>query len=95
VAEGFVIDTGQARQMSEQLAGVARTIEGFPPGPQASGQLGSGAIEKAVSDFESKFATARQNLTKSVSTSRGGFAAAASNTTNIDQQTAQEASTLK
>jgi hypothetical protein len=94
LAQRFVVDTGKAQQMGERLTSVGKSIESLPPGPQPSGQLGSGALERAWSEFERSFAAARQNLARSISNSASGFTALVSGSNNIDQQKAQEAKTI-
>jgi hypothetical protein len=94
LAESFVVDTAKAQQLGDRLTSIGQTIEGFPPGPQPSGPLGTGVIERAWSEFERGVATARQNLARAVGGSGSGFAAVASGTTNLDQQKAQEARTI-
>jgi hypothetical protein len=94
LAKGFVVDTGKAQQMGERLTSVGSSIEGIPPGPQARGPLGSGSLQGALSEFESSFATARQNLASSIKDSAGRFTALASGAINLDQQEAQEVETL-
>jgi hypothetical protein len=92
LAERFVVDIDEARQLSERLAAIARAIGSVPPGPRPHGPLGTGVLERAWSDFERGFARARQNLVLSVRNSSSGFAAVASGTTRNDQQQAQQAS---
>jgi len=94
LAKGFVVDTGKAQQVGDRLTSIGKTIEGFPPGPQSRGQLGSGIIERAMSEFERSFATARQNLVTSLSASAGGFTGLAKGATSLDQRNAQEAEKL-
>lgn len=94
MAERFVVDTGKAQQLSDRLTSAGSRIEGVPPGPQPGGPLGSGALERAWSEFERTFATARQNLARSVKNSGSGFAAVSKGTINLDQQKAQEAKTI-
>jgi hypothetical protein len=94
LAEGFVVDTGKARQVSDRLTSAGRSIEGLPPGPQPGGPLGSGVLARAWSEFEKSVATARQNLARSINDSASGFAALASGATDLDQQQAQEISSV-
>lgn len=94
MAQRFAVDTAKAQQVGDRLTSVGRAIEGLPPGPQPSGPLGSGVLERAWSEFERSFATARQNLARAVSNSAGGFATLVSGTNNADQQKAQEAKTI-
>jgi hypothetical protein len=94
VAKGFVVDTGKAQQVGDRLTSVGKAIEGLPPGPKPRGQLGSGVIERAWSEFEQSFAAARQNLVKSVNDSARGFTGLAKNATSLDQRKAEEAEKL-
>jgi hypothetical protein len=94
MAGEFVVDSDKAQQVSQRLTSVGQTIEGFPPGPQPSGPLGSGVLERAWSEFERGFAAEKQKLARSVTGTGEGFAAVASGTNRIDQQKAQEAEAL-
>jgi hypothetical protein len=94
VAKAFVVDTGKAQQVGDRLTSIGKAIEGLPPGPQARGQLGSGIIERAWTEFERAFSTARQNLVKSVNDSARGFTGLAKGATSLDQQKGQEVETL-
>lgn len=94
MAERFVVDIDKARQVGERLAAIARTIEGFPPGPQPSGPVGTGVLERAWSEFERGFAREKQNLARGITGSAEGFAAVVSGTARMDQQKAQEAKGL-
>jgi len=91
VAERFVVDIDKAQQVGERLAAIGRTIAGFPPLPQPSGPLGTGVLERAWSDFESKYATAKQGSARDITGSARSFAALASDVINNDQQHAQQA----
>lgn len=91
MGESFVVDIDKAQQVGEKLMSIGKAIEGFPPGPQPSAPLGSGALERAWSQFENTFATARQNLVKSINKSGQGFATLASRAIQSDQQQAQQA----
>jgi len=94
VAKAFVVDTDKAKQVGQRLTSAGKTIEGFPPGPQPRGPLGSGVLESAWSQFERSLATARQNLAKSINDSAQGFTGLASGAINLDQRKAEEAETL-
>jgi hypothetical protein len=91
MGESFVVDIDKAQQVGEKLTSITKEIESFPPGPKPSGPLGTGSLERAWSQFESNFATARQNLAKSVSKSGQGFSTLARAATQSDQQQAQQA----
>lgn len=91
MGQSFVVDIDKAQQLGETLMSIRKAIEGFPPAPQPSGPLGSGALERAWSQFENKCATARQNLAKSVGKSGQGFATLARGAIQSDQQQAQQA----
>jgi hypothetical protein len=88
MADGFVCDTGAARQVSERLTSVGTGIESFPKGPQPKGPLGAGILDAAWSEFEAAIATARQGLVQSVNETSKSFAALARGATNLDQQEA-------
>lgn len=91
MADAFVVDTGKAQRMSEQLTSQGSNIEGTPPGPQPRGPLGSsGALERACSEFERGFAAAQRNLVQSLKGSGIEFAKLASGALNLDQQQSQE-----
>ena len=62
MAKGFVVDTDKARQVGQRLTSAGKTIEGFPPGPQPRGPLGSGVLEQAWSRFESSLAWFRRTF---------------------------------
>jgi hypothetical protein len=94
MAKAFVVDTGKAQQVGDRLTSIGRTIEGFPPGPQPRGPLGSGVLERAWSELERSVATARQNLARSIDDSANRFAALARGAINLDQQKAQEVETI-
>lgn len=94
MAKGFVVDTAKAQSIGDRLTSIGKTIEGFPPGPQARGQLGSGVIERAWSEFERAFGTARQNLVKSLNGSAQGFTGLAKGATSLDQRLGEEAGNL-
>jgi hypothetical protein len=96
LADAFVIDTGKAQQLSSGLNAAGGEIESEPPVPQARGPLGSsGALERACSEFERGFSTAQRTLVQSLKGAGGEFAKLASGTLDLDQQQAQEVSSIE
>lgn len=94
MAKAFVIDTDRARQVGDRLTSIGKAIEGLPPGPQPRGNLGSGVIERALADFENRFAAARRELAKAVGDSGRGFTGLARGATDLDQRKGQEVETI-
>jgi hypothetical protein len=94
LAKGFVVDTDKAQKIGDRLTSIGKAIEGLPPGPQPRGQLGSGVIERACSDFERSFAAARKNLVKTINDSARGFTGLARGAISLDQRKAEEVETL-
>jgi hypothetical protein len=94
MAGKFVVDSTKAQQMGQRLTAAGQTIESIPPGPQPSGPLGSGVLERAWSEFERAFAAEKQRLARSVTGTGEGFSAVGSGTDSIDQQNAQGAKAI-
>ena len=94
MANAFRVDTGKAQQVGDRLASIGKAIAAFPPGPQARGQMGSGVIEQAWSQFEQALNQARQNLTRSIEQSAQGFTALSKGALNLDQKQAQQVESL-
>jgi len=94
LAKGFVVDTDKAQKVGDRLTSIGKTIEGLPPGPQSRGQLGSGIIEQAVSNFERSFTAARQSLVKTINESAQGFTGLARGAISLDQRKAEEVETI-
>jgi hypothetical protein len=96
LGERFVLDTAKAQQMNERLTSAGSSIEGDPPGPQPGGPLGSsGALERALSEFERSFAAKQRHIAQSLKDTGGEFANLAGETINLDQQQAQEVSSIE
>ena len=95
MGERFVLDAGKAQQVGDRLTSAGTSIEGVPPGPQPGGPLGSsGALERALSEFERSFATKQRNLVQSLKDSGGEFARLVSGAINRDQQHQKQAQEL-
>jgi hypothetical protein len=94
LARAFVVDTDKAQQVGDRLTSIGRTIAGFPPGPQPRGPLGTGVLESAWSQLEQSFATARQNLARSIDESARGFTGLARGAISLDQRKAEEVETI-
>jgi hypothetical protein len=90
VAERFTVDPDQAQQVSEKLLSTGANMTNLArPGPQ-QGNIGSGVLEEALSEFTSKVSTAHQNLAQSVDKAATNFNSLSTGAVNLDQQEAGE-----
>jgi hypothetical protein len=94
LAKAFVVDTDKAQQVGDRLSSIGQTMEGFPPGPQPRGPLGTGVIEQAWSELEQSLATVRQNLVRAINQSAQGFTGLAQGAINLDLRKADEVETI-
>lgn len=94
MGQRFGVDSDRAQQVGERLAAIGRAIESIPPAPRLTVPIGTGVIERALSELDTSVATARQNLAKSVAGTGNAFAALVKSVADIDQRKAQEARTI-